>query len=207
MEVGYVYWIHLKNQWDPTEDGYVGVSNDPHRRFKEHKNSKNLLLKEGMDNPDVLMDILFVGSYDCALLRERCFRPRPNMGWNINTGGKAPPNQKGNPKTERTKKLMSQNNVGMIGKKHSEQTKENMRLTRKGRIGIPHTEETKKKLSEIAKNRKINPMSGRKHSPETRLLISNKIRKHTEKGESNDSSNECVSHTSRAIKDGERDVD
>jgi len=186
MEVGYVYWIHLKDQWDPTEDGYIGVSNDPNRRFEEHKRSKNPLLAEGMKNPDVVMDILFVGSYECALLRERCFRPKPHMGWNINLGGKAPPNQKGKQKSEQTKQLMSQNNVGMKGKKHSEETKEMMRRNRKNNpsfVGKKHSDETKKKLSEIAKNRKSNPMSGRKHSPETRLLISNKMRKHTDKGE------------------------
>jgi len=154
MEVGYVYWIHLKEQWDPTEDGYVGISNDPQRRFEEHKRSKNPLLAEGMKNPDVVMDILFVGSYECALLRERCFRPRPNMGWNINIGGKVPPNHKGKTKSEHTKKLISENNVGFKGRKHSEETKEKMRKTHQKLPGKPHTEETKKKLSEIAKLRK-----------------------------------------------------
>jgi predicted GIY-YIG superfamily endonuclease len=187
MKVGYVYWIHLKDQWDPTEDGYIGVSRDPEQRFKQHRKTTNPLLAEGMKNPDVVMDIMFVGSYECAMMRERCFRPRPNMGWNINIGGKVPPNQKGKPKSEHTKQLMSENNVGMIGKKHSEETKEKMRLSHQKIPGIPHTEETKKKLSEIAKNRKTHPMTGRKHSPETRLLISkSKLKKrdtHIYKGE------------------------
>jgi predicted GIY-YIG superfamily endonuclease len=154
MEVGYVYWIHLKDQWDPTEDGYIGVSNDPKRRFEEHKKSKNPLLLEGMKNPEVVMDILFVGSYECALLRERCFRPKPNMGWNINIGGKAPPNQKGKPKSEYTRNMISQNNIGFRGRKHSEETKEKMRLSHQNIPGRPHTEETKRKLSELAKRRK-----------------------------------------------------
>lgn len=154
MEVGYVYWIHLKNHWDPTEDGYVGVSNNPKRRFEEHKRTKNLLLSEGMRNPDVVMDILFVGSYECALLRERCFRPRPNMGWNKNIGGKAPPNQKGKPKSDKARELISLNNVGFKGRKHSPETKEKMRLAHLKLPGRPHTEETKKKLSEIVKLRR-----------------------------------------------------
>lgn len=163
MEVGYVYWIHLKDQWDPTEDGYIGVSKDPAVRFKQHKKTKNALLAEGMNNPDVVMDIMFVGSYECAMMRERCFRPRPNMGWNINIGGKVPPNQKGKPKSEQTKLLMSQNNVGMKGKKHSEETKEMMRINRKNNpsfAGKKHSEETKKKLSEIAKSRKTHIHKG-----------------------------------------------
>jgi predicted GIY-YIG superfamily endonuclease len=157
MKVGYVYWIHLKDQWDPTEDGYIGVSQDPEQRFKQHRKTTNPMLAEGMKNPDVVMDIMFVGSYECAMMRERCFRPRPNMGWNINIGGKVPPNQKGKPKSEKTKLLISQNNVGMKGKKHSEETKEMMRLNRKKNpsfAGKKHSEETKKKLSEIVKLRR-----------------------------------------------------
>lgn len=154
MEVGYVYWIHLKDQWDPTEDGYIGVSNNPQRRFEEHKRTKNPMLAEGIKNPEVIMDILFVGSYECALLRERCFRPRPNMGWNINIGGKAPPNQRGIKKSLETRKLMSENNVGFSGRKHSDETKEKMRKAHQSIPGRPHTEETKKKLSEIVKLRR-----------------------------------------------------
>jgi predicted GIY-YIG superfamily endonuclease len=160
MEVGYVYWIHLKDQWDPTEDGYIGVSNNPSRRFEEHKKTKNTLLAEGMSSPDVVMDIMFVGSYECAMMRERCFRPRPNMGWNINIGGKVPPNHKGKPKSEHTKLLISQNNVGFKGRSHSKETIEKMRLARQNIPGRPHTEETKKKLSEIAKSRKTHIHKG-----------------------------------------------
>ncbi|MCX7353090.1 MAG: NUMOD3 domain-containing DNA-binding protein [Proteobacteria bacterium] len=81
---------------------------------------------------------------------------------------------------------MSQNNIGMKGKKHTDKKKRKMSESRKG-FGTPHTEETKKKLSEIAKQRKFQPMTGRKHSEKTRQLMSKKYRyrKHTQhtKGE------------------------
>jgi predicted GIY-YIG superfamily endonuclease len=174
MEIGYVYWIHLKDHTDPTEEGYIGVTSNLDRRFKEHKKSKNPILLEAMKSEEIVMDILFVGSYKCAFLREKCFRPKKNIGWNIASGGSAPPNQKGVPKSLETRKKMSQNNVGMKGKKHSEETKAKYREDRKNRIGTPHTEETKRKLSEIAKNRKhqLPGMSGKKHSEETKRKIS-----------------------------------
>lgn len=64
-------------------------------------------------------------------------------------------------------------------------------LSRKKNGGRTQNEETKKKLSEIAKNRKFNPMKGRKHTEETRKLISQKMRKHTHntKGETNEQLN------------------
>ena len=43
-------------------------------------------------------------------------------------------------------------------------------------FGKPHTEETKRKLSEIAKQRKFNPMTGKKHSEKTRQIMSEKYR-------------------------------
>ncbi|NBP02602.1 MAG: hypothetical protein EBU90_21275 [Proteobacteria bacterium] len=70
---------------------------------------------------------------------------------------------------------MSLNNIGMKGMKHTEETKRKMRESHKNRKGIPHTPATKKKLSDIAKNRKSNPMTGKRHSPETRQLISQKL--------------------------------
>jgi hypothetical protein len=50
--------------------------------------------------------------------------------------------------------LISNNNVGFKGRKHSEETKIKMSHSRKG-LGKPHTEETKRKLSEITKHRKF----------------------------------------------------
>lgn len=32
----YVYWIKRKHYTNPDEEGYVGISNDPQRRFGEH---------------------------------------------------------------------------------------------------------------------------------------------------------------------------
>jgi len=156
MKIGYVYWIHHENQLDPTEHGYIGVSNDPKRRLREHKNSSgNLLLKEAFEkDSNIKMDILFIGSYECTLMREKCFRPKRNIGWNINSGGKVPPDATGKVRSEETRRKISLNNVGFKGRKHSQETKEKMSMTHQNIPGKPHTEETKRKLSEITKTRR-----------------------------------------------------
>ncbi len=189
----YVYWIHLKKHDNPYEQGYVGVSKNVSRRLEQHKSRKEnpILNNIFKKHKDVEVSILFVGTHEYCFEVEHQYRPQKEIGWNINEGGISPPNATGIKRSEKTKKLISENNVGFKGKTHSEETKRKMSESRKKNGGVPHSEETKKKLSEIAKSRTFNPMRGRKHSEETRKLISQKMRKHTHntKGETNEQSN------------------
>ena len=176
----YTYWIHLKEHTDPHQEGYVGVSKNVSRRIREHKSKKeNPILVNVFNKYDVEIDILFIGEYEYCFEVENQYRPKKQIGWNINEGGIRPPNVSGIKRSEKTKKLMSENNVGFKNKTHSEESKKRMSDTHKKIGGRPQSEETKKKLSEIAKNRKFNPMKGRKHTEETRKLISMKLRNHT----------------------------
>lgn len=193
QEKSYVYWLHLKEHNNPHEQGYVGVSKNVSRRLEQHRHQKknsilnNVFKKYG----DIEVTILFIGDYDYCFEVEHIYRPTKEIGWNINEGGAKPPDVTGIKRSENTKKLISENNVGFKGKTHSEETKRKMSESRKKNGGRPQNEETKKKLSEIAKNRKFNPMKGRKHTEETRKLISQKMRKHTHntKGETNEQLN------------------
>jgi beta-glucosidase/6-phospho-beta-glucosidase/beta-galactosidase len=150
-----VYWIRLKHHNDPYKDGYVGVSKNVHRRMCEHKSKKENPILENVFNKhkNVIVDILFEGDYENCFGVEKEYRPHKEIGWNINEGGIKPPDATGIKRSEKTKKLISENNVGFKGRKHSLETKLKMSLSHKKISGKPHTEETKKKLSEIAKNR------------------------------------------------------
>jgi len=172
-----IYWIHNENETDIETQGYVGITNNLKRRIREHSTKINFL--EGR-----IVDIFLCGEKSYCKEIEYKLRPKKYIGLNIASGGGIPPNAIGIKRSEKTKLLMSQNNVGMKGKKHTDETKRKMSESHKG-FGKLHTEETKKKLSEIAKRRKYQPMTGRKQSESTRQLISEKLRnrKHTHKGD------------------------
>jgi hypothetical protein len=170
-----IYWIHNKEETDINTQGYVGITNNLKRRLIEHKRHKdNILVGRNVD-------IFLQGEKEYCKQIENHLRPKRYIGLNSMSGGGMPPDATGIKRSDATKLLMSLNNVGFKGRKHSEETKKKMSASRKG-LGKPHTEETKKKLSEIAKLRKFNPMTGRKHSEKTRQLISEKCRhkKHTQ---------------------------
>ena len=165
-----VYWIHNPEDTDINSQGYVGISNNVNRRMKEH--SKKMDFLEGK-----ILYVFLCGEKEFCKQIEKELRPKKNIGLNIAAGGGIPPNVTGIRRSEQTKFLISQNNVGFKGRKHSEETKRKMRESHKQITGKPHTQETKNKLSEIAKQRKFNPMTGKKHSPESRQKISQKLKK------------------------------
>jgi hypothetical protein len=165
-----VYWIHNPEDTDINSQGYVGISNNVNRRMKEH--SKKMGFLEGK-----ILDVFLCGEKEFCKQIEKELRPKKNIGLNIAAGGGIPPNITGIRRSEQTKFLISQNNVGFKGRKHSEETKRKMCESHKQITGKPHTQETKNKLSEIAKQRKFNPMTGKKHSPESRQKISQKLKK------------------------------
>ena len=133
MKQGYVYWIRCVEHTDPYNQGYVGVSTDPNRRFREHKSrSRNPILKNVFNKHEVILDILFVGEYTYCYYVEHQYRPEDLIGWNINKGGFAPPDITGIKRSEKTRMLMSQNNVGFSGRKHSVETKSKMSAAHAG---------------------------------------------------------------------------
>lgn len=173
-----VYWIHSNEEIDINTQGYVGITNNLSRRIKEHHVSK----KDMMFGRKV--DIFLFGEMQYCKQIENELRPRKKIGLNIAAGGGMPPNMAGIKKSDKTKLLMSLNNVGMKGKFHSEKTKMKMKESHKNDLGKPHTEASKKKMSDIAKQRKHQPMTGKKHSEKTRQLISAKAKmRNTRAGE------------------------
>lgn len=167
-----IYWIHDELDTDIETQGYVGITKNLKRRLREHNIRSNFLVNR-------IVQIFLCGEKEYCKLIEKQLRPKKNIGLNIAAGGGIPPDQTGIKKSNKTKLLISQNNVGMKGRLHTEETKQKMRESHKNQQGKPHTLETKKKLSEIAKQRKFNPMTGRNHSNYTRQLISQKLKKNS----------------------------
>ena len=159
-----IYWIHNESETDIKTQGYVGITKNLKRRMREHSSKVNFL--EGRT-----VDIFLYGEKNYCKEIEYQLRQKKYIGLNIAAGGGIPPDATGIKRSEKTKILMSQNNVGFRGRKHTYETKRKMSESRKG-FGKPHTEETKNKLSEIARKRKFNPMTGRKHTEDAKSKIS-----------------------------------
>lgn len=75
---------------EPYDKCYIGVTNNPEKRWKSHIKSKYTIGKYIRDNNlnfDDNMIILFYGSSDTCYNKERIYRPNPNMGLNEAIGG------------------------------------------------------------------------------------------------------------------------
>lgn len=127
-----VYWIHLASQADVLTQGYVGFTvMKVSERWQRHRydglrrNIDNVfyraLRKYGADA--MIIDTIFEGTADDALMMEHSLRPKRNIGWNIGPGGKAPG----------------------LGLKHSAATKHAVSVAQKGRVRTP---EERKRTSE-----------------------------------------------------------
>ena len=114
-----VYWIKAKNHTNILEEGYVGITKDLARRMQEHAHS-------GRFPADFEYEIVFEGSKKECLKKELDLRPSWNIGWNKASGGLIPPSPLGRKHSEKSRKLISENNVGFKGKKHTEASRKKM---------------------------------------------------------------------------------
>lgn len=113
----YVYWYHLAEHSDMLTQGYIGVTVDLCTRHSAHtvhvKNSasrlRNAFNKYGEDR--IMRTIITTCTKEDAYRLEEQLRPLPNIGWNITTGGGAPPDCTGRINSEETKKKMSRNSA------------------------------------------------------------------------------------------------
>lgn len=148
----YVYWIHTPDQTDILSEGYVGISCQPDRRFKDHKKGKTNphLTRAFAKYSDIVSTIVLCGSEDYCIEVETKLRPTENIGWNVAPGGGKPPSSKGKPKTQKQlessrknrgrtrsedfKKFMSEIKTGITVGPCSETRKHNISEKRKGKV-------------------------------------------------------------------------
>jgi hypothetical protein len=82
--MSFVYWVFEDTDRFvfPHDSGYVGVSEDPEKRWREVRIAKKA--------PKARLVVLYEGTREECLRRERRWRPHPRIGWNIYRGGGAP---------------------------------------------------------------------------------------------------------------------
>jgi len=154
----YVYWIHLDTylSWD---DGYIGVSIDPNRRFKEHQNPKQKFklheeIEKHKDN--IQFDIIYCGTEESCYEFEKELRSTSYIGWNESAGGVGgtssllkgvkksyPAYNKGKPMSDEQKEKLR---AIMLGRPSPNKGRKLGPSPKKGKPGIPHSIETKEKM-------------------------------------------------------------
>jgi len=126
----YVYWIRRSIHTDIKTEGYVGITYNIDQRFKQHRDSVDLLnytsvITEALrEHDDIVFDIVKTcDNREDAKAMERSLRPEYRVGWNVAKGGGGRPNTP-----------------------HTEEAKERMRISALNRP--PVTKETREKMSE-----------------------------------------------------------
>lgn len=112
MKLNNVYWIKKINHTDPYTEGYIGVSNNPKRRFKEHKKNNSIVgnnIRKYKDNVELHIIHENVSLEEAEKL-EFSYRPKYKIGWNIMPGGFIPPNQEGILKPHMSDRFKGENN-------------------------------------------------------------------------------------------------
>lgn len=147
-----VYWIHHISHQNIFEEGYIGISNNPKRRFQEHKlpQEQNTHLKQALKkypSEEIEWSIILVSDKEYCLDVEEKLRFKEQIGWNITKGGGIPPSRKGKstgkPAWNKGKPSPFK---GISGSKRSEETKLKIK-------------EARKKQSAPNKGKKLGPQS------------------------------------------------
>lgn len=124
-----LYWIKYQECQNPFEEGYIGITSQTiEKRFDNHKyNTKNKHLKNRCRQENVKIVCLFdnLDQQQARILEEQ-YRPKENIGWNINKGGDLPPSRKGKVSPNSTLKGINRTEKQKTSdKKHSERMKGN----------------------------------------------------------------------------------
>src|SRR5574337_1335359 len=118
----YIYWVHLLEHDDVYHQGYVGISNNPKRRLRQHKTSnQNPHLYNAFKKYEnnIIMTLIDEGDVEYCKKREMILRPFDRIGWNVVAGGGLPPSRLSKEVSVEARKNMS---LAQLGKKKSKET-------------------------------------------------------------------------------------
>jgi hypothetical protein len=133
----YVYWIHLPEHNDYYSQGYIGVSNNPKRRFREHLNVTKFMNEKNPFFTRILQKysnilvqtLLYQGTEESCYLLEEELRPNKNIAWNAAKGGFKPPSKVG---WKPTKETLSKRSKSLKGIPRTEEWCNNLSLAKQG---------------------------------------------------------------------------
>lgn len=156
----YIYKITVNEKY------YIGISNDPDRRLRNHKYSDTYIgcaiRKYGVDDFEIIDQTeLYEIAFELEKKHIKKFNTLVPNGYNLTEGGENPPSWEGKQHSEKTKKKISESNKG----------KHHLSLEQRKKLRDSHTPESYVKLSAAKKGKKNPKLSiickGKKHSPET----------------------------------------
>ena len=152
MEQYYLY--HIKRPGMPLHDGYIGITNNPKNRFKNHRSSNTHVGNAIRKYDDIKMEILeMFDDSSGAVFQEMALRPVQDIGWNKAAGGGLPPKQWGNTRKNRLGMTNSKEHNEAISKANlgRNMTSEQIEKIRQSRLGKKLSDEVKANMS-IAQN-------------------------------------------------------
>lgn len=190
-----VYWIAHKDHTDIFSQGYVGVSNNPEKRWNGHRLSPqkgyfaNAINKYGWDS--LVKKVVLIGDEKYCLEIEQKLRPAEQIGWNIVAGGGKPPSSLGKKFGAKSDEVKAKISLANKGRRHKPEIEAKVtqnlivygQPTRfakgsvswnKGKPALPHVIEAVKKAnigrvhSDEEKNKRAKSMIGHRVSEFTR---------------------------------------
>ncbi len=100
----FLYWIRAPHHTDIHTEGYVGITDNPQLRLRNHsKRPSNPHLANALKKYDVVSELVLEGPREYIALCEFDLRPSAGIGWNVAVGGDEPPSQSGKLRSEETK--------------------------------------------------------------------------------------------------------
>lgn len=135
---------HVKLPGMGLDEGYVGITNNPKRRWLAHgtKNNTNTLLKNKLrkHSEKIVREILAVfETRHEALWLEKTLRPFPSIGWNIQAGG--------GPSSDMSDETKNKISAALKGRSIVPMSEAGKLAWREKMVGRKISDETKKKLS------------------------------------------------------------